>query len=290
MAHFADVDLTTLAAVKAQLLGVTPPINPGDDAVIQRLIGAATDFMTQECARSFIPVRETRAVDARGLHVDGACLNVGADLLEIVTLTNGDGTVITSGQYALLPRTGYPKYGIELLPSSNLIWTDDGVDWQGAITLDGLWGYHEDYAHAWVNTLDSVQDTGGINATTPTITVTDADGQDARYQTRFAVGQLLKVESEFLKVLAVVADATNQLTVLRGANGTTAATHAKDKPLYSYAPMRNLEQICIALVAWLYRNKGSAGDQIQVLMEGTRIVSGEVPRLIMDVLEDYLRR
>ena len=54
--------------------------------------------------------------------------------------------------------------------------------------------------------------------------------------------------------------------------------------------MRNLEQICIALVAWLYRNKGSAGDQIQVLMEGTRIVSGEVPRLIMDVLEDYLRR
>jgi len=290
MAAYGDTDLVTLAAVNAQLLGTTPPINADDDAVLTRLIGAATDFMTEFCLRSFLPVRASRALDARGLHVDGACLNVGADLLEIVTLTNGDGTVITSGQYALLPRAGYPKYGIELLPSSSLVWTDDGVDWQGAITLDGLWGYHEAYDRAWVNTLDSVQDTGGITAATTTIKVTDADGLDARYQTRFAVGQLLKVESEFLKVLAVVAAATNQLTVLRGANGTTAATHAKDTPLYSYAPMRNLEQICIALVAWLYRNKGSAGDQIQVLMEGTRIVSGEVPRLIMDVLEDYLRR
>ena len=133
-----------------------------------------------------------------------------------------------------------------------------------------------------------MQDAGGINAATTTITVTDADGVDARYQTRFAVGQLLKVESEFLKALAINTT-TNALTVLRGANGTTAATHANGTSLYSYAPMRNLEQVCVALVAWLYRNKASAGDQIQVLLEGTRIVSGEVPRLIRDVLKDYIR-
>jgi hypothetical protein len=296
MVLYADADLTTLDAVKAQLSLTTSDAT--DDRLLQDFITAASDLITQYCARSFVPYQATRLYDALGEHLgyseasahDGwtgqQTLTLDEDLLEVVTLTNGDSSVITSAQYVLRGK-GYPKWMIELLPTAGIAWTYN-TNWQNALSVNAIWGFHEDYSRAWVSTGDVVQDTGGINASVQSITVTDADGKDARYRTRFQTGMLLKIESEYLKVVAVNTS-TNALTVLRGVNGTTAATHAKSTAIGSFAPMRNIEQICIALTAWLYRNRGTAGDSIQLLMDGTKVISGDVPVHIRQAMDQYAR-
>jgi len=64
------------------------------------------------------------------------------DLLTVTTLTNGDGTVITSGNYKLMPLNMSPKYSIYLEPGSNLSWeTDSSGDDVGAISIAGTWGF-----------------------------------------------------------------------------------------------------------------------------------------------------
>ena len=284
---YQDAYLTTLDAVK-QHLDLTGT-DAGDDRVVENLIASASDMITQMCQRVFIPHRDTRQYDARGEHLQNndfsnQILRLDADLLSVDTLTNGDSTTVASGQYALRGR-GYPKWAIELLPSAGIYWTYS-TDWQNAISIVGIWGYHEDYDHAWVNTLDTIQDVSGINATVQAITCADADGKDGRYRNRFAVGQQLKIESEYLKVVAVNTT-SNVLTVLRGVNGTTAATHAKDTAIYSYAPMRNIEMAAIALTAWLYRNAPTAGDAMQILRDGTKVIPGDMPRFIRDALQAY---
>lgn len=287
MPLFADAPLTTLDAVKAQVKLTT--VDAADDRVVESLIVAASDMITQFCARSFLPHRAERAFDAVGDHVTATTLDVDEDLLEVVTLTNGDSTVLSSSQYVLRGRS-FPKWRVELLASAGAAWTY-GTDWQEAITLDGIWGYHEDYGQAWVDTLEAVPD-GGLTANASTFAVTAADGRDARYRTRFAVGQLLRIESEYLRVVAVTINtdpATDPLTVLRGVHGTTAAAHDAGTTIASFAPMRNVEQACISLVAWLYRNKATAGDEIR-FMDGTQVITNKAPSNIRQTLDAYARQ
>lgn len=280
---YTDVPLTTLPAVLARMAAADVTDAADDDLIMEHII-SASDLISQTCQRSFVPYRENRLYDARGEHIDGSTLRLHADLLAITTLTNGDGTLITSGQYAL-PR-GYPKWRIDLLTSAGLSWLYS-TDWQNAISIDGLWGYHEDYSSAWVSTGDTVKDTDGINASVQTITVADADGKDARYRLRFQVGHILKIEDEFMRVVAVTAAATNTVIVLRGQLGTTAATHAKDTAISSYAPMRNVEQACISLAIWLHRNRATAGDVIQFMMDGTKVTPSDFPQNVRNILSAY---
>ena len=61
---------------------------------------------------------------------------------EPTTVTNGDGTVVTSDQYALESSDGPPFFGIVLLSSSGLSWLDkDNGDHQGAIAVLGKWAW-----------------------------------------------------------------------------------------------------------------------------------------------------
>lgn len=280
---YEDIALTTLDDVKDDFK--ISSLDADDDARIMRLIFAASDIVQQHCQRSFVPYQATVTVDARGEHIDGRLLFLDNDLLTLTTLTNGDSTTVTSAQYVLRGQ-GYPKWAVELLPSTGLSWTYS-TDWQNAISFTGIWGYHESWPNAWVSTLDTIQDAGGLDNSTLTITVNDADGVNARYQTRFEVGMILQIESEYLKVVAVDT-AANTVTALRGQLGSTAAAHDNGTAISSYAPMRNIEKATRDLVKWLYRNQKSSGDEIQ-FMDGTRVVTNKAPSNIMDTLNTYVR-
>jgi hypothetical protein len=81
----------------------------------------------------------------------------------------------------------------------------------------------------------------------------DADGTDvAGITPRFQVGQIVQIESEYLSILAVNT-ATNVLTVQRGQHGTTAVTHAQGSAISIYQPPRAVENLCLRVAAWLYR-------------------------------------
>lgn len=66
----------------------------------------------------------------------GDTLLVDEDLLTVTTLTNGDGTEISSADYVLVPRNVTPKIGIQLLSSAS--WEQDVDSW---ISVEGTWGY-----------------------------------------------------------------------------------------------------------------------------------------------------
>lgn len=68
--------------------------------------------------------------------VSGDTLYLDADLLEVVTLTNGDGTVIPSNGYWLLPDNTTPKSKIKLKSSYSWAFGTDG-----RINVAGIWGF-----------------------------------------------------------------------------------------------------------------------------------------------------
>jgi hypothetical protein len=297
---YEDAGLVTLDSVKAQLK-LNQVADADDDELVQQFIYEATGLVTQITGRIFTPYRETRTYDARGPHLGyrdsdplprlmaDSCqtLNLGGDLLECITLTNGDNAVIASSQYALRPNRVYPKYMVELLPSASTMFTYVS-DWQDAISVDAIWGYHEDYGRAWVDTLEDVPD---LDASTMTINVSDVAGRDARYRVRFEVGDILRIEDEYLKVVVVTADdEQDTITVLRGQFGTTAAAHEAGVSIERFAVMRDIELACRALVVWLYRNKATQGDEIQFMGDDTKVVSGKIPSNVAQTLERYAWR
>jgi hypothetical protein len=106
---------------------------------------------------------------------------------------------------------------VEVL-NNRLYWSGSGAGWQelynryrtaSFVVVEGLWGYHHDYAHAWV-TVDTI--TTGVNDSATGITVGDVDAIDPRYiGERYSYGTLIRVDDEMMLVLAVNTS-TNELT------------------------------------------------------------------------------
>jgi len=277
--------ITTLDAAKQQLK--ISSIDVGDDDLLRVLLDVASGMVTRHTGRHFVPLRAVRTYDARGEHVDSRDLDLDADLLQVVSITNGDGSTVPNSNCALKPANTDPKWRIRLTASSNLSWAYQD-DWEDAIAIDGIWGYHSDYARAWVDTRDTVQNTGGIDAAATTLDVSDADGKDAQHRPRFAVGQVLRIEDEFVEI-AEVDTVTNRLTILRGVLGTTAAAHDADTAIHSWSPLPDIAQACISLVAWLYRTGQKPGERYTFLNSGTTVQIHDAPLHIRQTLQAYQR-
>jgi hypothetical protein len=128
----------TIAELKAQLSSQT--FGSGDDALLTEMCSAATLWFESETGRVFdASSNTTRYLDASH-DVCGYRLKLPWDLCSINSITNGDGTLVTSGQYVTSPRNFAPYYEIELLQSAAIIWTWS-TDPQNAIAISGGWGY-----------------------------------------------------------------------------------------------------------------------------------------------------
>ncbi|MBN2303077.1 MAG: hypothetical protein JXQ72_01280 [Anaerolineae bacterium] len=254
----------------------------GDDDLLLVLLGAASRLIETYTGRHFYPVLETRAYS----YQDPAWLLLDADLLSLDTLTNGDGNTIDSGAYHLRPAGEAVKSGV-LLDRTQAVFAHDG-DPVDAIQVAGTWGFHPAWPEAWTDSGDSVQD-NPLSASATTITVNDADAVGAAgYWARFAVGHLLRIESEYLHVLAVDA-ATNTLTVARGVNGTTAAAHVQDTGIDIYQPPEDVRQVCWRVAAWLYKQKDAGFVQMAGGLRGQIAVPPALPADVEQVLAAYVR-
>jgi hypothetical protein len=170
-----------------------------------------------------------------------------------------------------LEANRYPKHTIEL--KSGYSWAPDADgEIKQVIALSGLWGFHERYQEAWVDSLDSVENIGGITSGATSITVNDADGDASDMgKTRFQAGQMILIDSEFLYVTGVNTT-TNTLTVQRGYNGSTAAAHDKDDVIYIWRPMPIVVKACVRLVQWMYTQK-DVDNFDRTFVVGTGVVS-----------------
>jgi len=297
------MNYATLTQVRAYL-GLAAA-ETGEDALLTRFIKSADGYINgirrgdvrYETRLYDYPLRRYEALGAYDADTFVTQMNVMVDLgrgrlrldddlLYLVSVANGDGTAVALTDLVQEPPNLYPKGALRLKSGKGLAWLpgSDGT-YEQVISVTGWWGYHPDYGTAWVDSLDTVKNSSGITAAATSITVSDADGAAADLDSpRFQAGQLLKLESEFLDLLAVNTS-TNVLTVKRGVNGTTAAAHAKETSIYLYRPYENLVQAALRLVAWRYRQKDVNNFDKTVSFEtGVVIVPSAVPADIKALL------
>ncbi len=287
------IDYCTLTQVRAQL-GLTST-ETKDDAQLAKAIRGATRIIELNWKRRFDIRREALVFDvpsgqrssfgvysgvdyAAGVMPapDDRTLAVDEDLLAVEQITNGDGSVLDSDDFILHRANKWPKFAIELKASSGVSWTPSGIDRKQVIGVLGYWGWHKQYPDAFQDSLDTVQNAGGMNTSTTLLQVSNASGVAEDLQSpRFQAGQMLKLQSEFVKVISIT---TNDLTVKRAENGTVAASHALATPISIFRPYDSVNDAAISIVIWAYRRKDVNSFDVQsILGTGVRIIPQAIP-------------
>jgi hypothetical protein len=223
--------------------------------------------------RHFAPVIATRYFDAEadvdpGRHL----LKVNPfDLLAVTSIANGDTTAVLPASYVFEPRNNPPYWAIRLKLLSGLVWLWT-ADKENAISVVGTWGYHNDYASAW-EPLDTLA--AAITTTIQTsVTMTTGVGNP---------GELWLIDSE---ILYLSARTTTAATVIRGVNGSTAATHLLSAPISRWMPMQEIRNLCVAAVSIKYAIREN--PQIESITVDNHVVS--VPKDVNAYLENELIR
>jgi hypothetical protein len=262
-------------------LGLTSA-QTGDDDLLLLFLDGASRLIEAYTGRVFYPLRQTRYY----ICADPALLLLGGDLLALHSVINGDGGTLAPSAIHLEPA-GQSVQSSILLDRTQAVFVHNG-DPVDAIAVDGTWGYHADWSQAWAASGDSVQD-NPLSSSAITLTVSDADGPDATgLGVRFAVGMLLQIGDEYLHVLAINA-AQNHLTVSRGVNGTTAASHAQGTTISVYQPPESIRQACLRVAAWLYKQKDAGFVQAANSLRGQISIPPALPDDVQQILAPYSR-
>lgn len=270
----------TLAALR-RYLGLAAD-QTADDALLRRGLIAASRLIDAYAGRWFYPARQCRAFALPR----GDTLLLDGDLLALEALVNGDGSAIPAGALHLHPANSPVKSSLTLdRTQAAFVHQGDPV---AAIQVTGWWGFHPAWEAAWRGSGDAVADVT-LAAEAATLTVNDADGADTAGEApRFEAGQLVRMGDELLEVLAVDADA-DTLTVARGVNGTLAAEHAQGDAIAIYQPPADIQQACLRVAAWLYKQKDAGFVQVAGSLRGQIVVPPALPEDVHQVLAPYVR-
>jgi hypothetical protein len=182
----------------------------------------------------------------------GSCLRLEDDLLSITTLTLLDGTAGASIGTPVADTDYYLRDGeghYDRLPYREFV-----LHGQGTITtlgtgtrvnaVTGKWGYQD------VRVTAASLTTEALDASETGVDVTDG--------TDFSPGNTILIETEQMYVSSI---ATNTLTVVRAANGTTAATHSTAAAIGVYGYPAEVIDACLrlSLRRWKGRDAGADG-------------------------------
>jgi hypothetical protein len=135
--------IITLAEVKAYL-GIAT-VQTDDDTLLATMILSAQSFIERETGKVFdaaaITTRYFTWGEDTGVHGNSALmLYLDEYLAEAGTVTNGDGVVVSSANYKLMPLNDPPYRVIRLTQNSGVAWTYTTSP-EGAISVSGYWGW-----------------------------------------------------------------------------------------------------------------------------------------------------
>lgn len=166
--------------------------------------------------------------------------------------------------YNLLDYNITPHYGLRVNFPSTWAGNYGIVSVASAVPqiyVTGLWGYHNNYYEmGWIDTLDTVEN-NPLTASGTSITVNNADGDDAQGMTRFEAGNLIRVDDELMEITTVTAGSVNTLTVLRGVRGSRATSHAQDTAIFRYHVPDDLVEITTTVAKTLKESDESVGGR-----------------------------
>lgn len=138
----AYADVPTLKAY----MGGFRDASSEDDALLADILNRVTAAIDRYCLRTFAASADTtRYYDAttdvgHGSAEERRTLHLDADLCQITSITNGDGTVLDPGDYITLPVNYAPWYAIRLKINSSIAWTYTDTP-EGAIAVTGRFAY-----------------------------------------------------------------------------------------------------------------------------------------------------
>jgi hypothetical protein len=263
------VAFTNIYATRDELKTRQLPTNVStttNDATYEMVLENVSRLIDRLTGRRFVPVTQTRyftATEDDLLFVD--------DLLSVTSLKTDEDEDRTyertwaTTDYDLEPHNVLsnsppsPYRWISLAPRGNYAFPTG----RRAIEITGKWGYYE-----VLRTVPSAL-TGAIASTSAT-TVAVTAGTD------FDVGHVLLVDSEQMRVTAI---SGNNLTVVRGINGTTAATHLVSATLQVHEfPI--VAEACLIQAARIFRRKDAIFGVTGSAEMGQQLV---IPKLDPDV-------
>ncbi len=285
----------TLAQVKSDVItGQT-----ADDELYLQALYWATARIDELVEYPFVPMSETRWFDATRDNIsrDGE-LSLYYPLLSITSvkdlngataLTAWDGTSsgLATATYIPEPYGTSPYWSIQRMASGvSAVWSQTYS--RKAIAVEGVWGYHSDYANAWLTAVDTVADAGGLDASVTTVTVTDANANNAiGLATRLSEGALIRINSEWMQVVDV---SSNALTVIRGVRGTTASTHDNGDNVDVFQVDPNINRACVRIVTYLEERRGRR-DEVSLDNFGIRVqLPNDLAREVTNILSMFPRR
>ena len=200
----------------------------------------------------FAPYIESRIMDIRPWRVNtpNMTLDLGMWFLEFTAVLAGAQNVTTSirGYPPAFPPfhrlqinvdTGETWYNLETSPTIQRRYPEP-------LTITGTWGWHEDWSNAFVATSISVA--AIVSTTVTTFDVTATEGA------LFSPGNMILIDSEYMEITAV---ATDTLTVTRGFNGSTAATHLINTPVSILQIPEDIQRLTSRHADLLYARRGS---------------------------------
>lgn len=276
----------TLADYKSWITarGSDTSLDASDDVVMESILKGVSRYIEQQSGRHFTPYIETRYFDTP-TEDDVRALCLDEDLLEVISITNGDGTTVPSTEYILLnaslKRNSTPYRYIRIKDTSTYYWTlDTAGDSHSVIAVSGFWGHHNRYStDAWAigSTLAEALDTSEL-------------GYDVTSASLFSAGQIIRVDNE-LNYLASVAASTLNVSA-RGANGSTAVAHDTAEVVTIWQVQDDIKENCLQIAQNVYsmRSGQSSSGRITVSAAGVVIRSDEVPPMAQQNIESYRMR
>jgi hypothetical protein len=233
------------------------------DSDIVRAIERASRFAETFCGRSFVATTKTLYAQRHPRACPSELL-LPADLVSITSVTVDDDA---NGTYeiTLVEDTDFwverendgdtdtPIVALVLNPDAATVQISSWPTRRRAVKITGLWGYSYELESSTLTT------NGSLTAAATSITVS------ATAASLIYPGDTIVVESEQMEVTAV---ATVTLTVVRGINGTTAATHATAKTVYIRRYPRDVERAVSADAArYMWWASRGMMDQASVMRE-----------------------
>lgn len=123
-----------------QLKAYVGAATANDDSLLTDCIVRAQSVIESVTRRVFeCAADSTRTLDAVA-DVAGRTLYLDADLCQITSITNGDGSAVSPAQIVGEPRNATPYYALTLKGSTGLAWTYTS-DPEDAISIVGRWAY-----------------------------------------------------------------------------------------------------------------------------------------------------
>jgi hypothetical protein len=251
----------TLAQARAEIKAT----DQTDDTLVMgyiRTVSRRLDRILDRLERPYFePSIELRSFLVLPEDVDSAIngLYLADPLLEVTSISRS-GVSLTFGTDVLAhPSTTRRPFRVLRLSGFSRSWYDTVSENYPypLVDIDGTWGYHDDYARAWQSAT-----TLAANATSSATTITLTAVVGSGYSEVFPIsgGHLLKIDSEFIRVLSV--NTSNQVvTVVRGANGSTAASHTSGATVSVWDTPIDVRHETARQVGLLYTRRG-AFDQV----------------------------